>query len=274
MARTVETIYNEIIAKKDSYAELTDLNSTSATAIYKLWAYVVAFAIFAHEKINDFFKEEVQDLVASKQAPTLRWYQQISKDYLHGKPLVWNEDSLKWEQQLATGEIASDFQLVQYAAAVKAPGKVRVKVAKQTNDLPDPLSTAEKAAFQAYMDLMQAAGDTVEVISNTPDDLQITIDVKVDASVIDVSTGALHTDSGSKPVEIAINEYLNALEFNGEYVINKMIDKIQKAEGVINPGEFTIKSRYGALPFTDVAVSLVANSGYFVIDSLTVNYTN
>ena len=64
MARTVNTIYNAILADKANYAELSDLSTTSQTGIWRLWAYITALAIHLHERIFDAFKVEVNELIA------------------------------------------------------------------------------------------------------------------------------------------------------------------------------------------------------------------
>jgi hypothetical protein len=272
MSRTIEEIKQEIEDKRQSFAELNSMNSSSLTAVFRVIESVYVAAMFAAEKLRDFFKEEVEVLVAQKQAPTLRWYQELAKSYLHGKPLVWNSETLKWEQQLSAGELASDFQVTDYAAAVKSPGKITIKVAKEVSGSPAPLSTPEKAGFDSYMAKMQAAGDYVEVLSDDPDDIQIVVDVRIDPLVINQNNGQLHSDASVIPVELAVNDYLKNLEFNGEFIVNRFIDSIQSAQGVINPETVTINSRYGALPYSPITIKEVANSGYYAIDLLTVNY--
>ena len=75
MARTILEILDDIITEKETHAELDnlqpkpdnsqtfldDLTTTSKVAIWRLWAFTTAVAIFAHEKIFDSHKLEVEN---------------------------------------------------------------------------------------------------------------------------------------------------------------------------------------------------------------------
>ena len=53
MARSVDTIYADLIAKKESDSNLDALNSKSKTAIWRLWLYIVAYATNVLESLFD-----------------------------------------------------------------------------------------------------------------------------------------------------------------------------------------------------------------------------
>src|SRR5438128_1321863 len=102
MARTVAEIYAEIIAEKDSLAELSgltpasddlqglmnDISSASKVAIWRLWAYLMAYAIFVHETIWDQFKAAVQAIADSAEPQTARWFQKKMLEFQYPDSLV------------------------------------------------------------------------------------------------------------------------------------------------------------------------------------------
>ena len=59
MARTVETIYADLLARKEADTNLNELSSTSKTAIWRLWIYIVAYATNVLEMLFDSHATEV-----------------------------------------------------------------------------------------------------------------------------------------------------------------------------------------------------------------------
>ncbi|MCB9245990.1 MAG: hypothetical protein H6606_06120 [Flavobacteriales bacterium] len=271
MARTIAQIEQEILTAKAADSNLNVLDSTSKTSIWRLWVYLCAFATWLHEKSDDLFRIEIQEIVSAKQAPTLPWYRNLAMNYLHGKSLTWNSDLQIFEQPLGIGEVAEDFMVVDYCSATLAPGKIKIKVAKEDSGSV-PLSAPEEAGLTAYLNQVKAAGDTLELVNDSPDDLQIELDVYVDPLVINLSDGSLHRDASVLPAEIACQGYLQDLEFDGAFILNRFIDALQEAEGVVNPVLRSAKWRFGANPFTDIDVQVISNAGHFTFETLTINY--
>jgi hypothetical protein len=74
MARSITEIYSALVADKQSRPELDALTSTSAVAIWRLWLYVVATAIYLHERIFDQHKVEIEQIAARSIVGKLEWY--------------------------------------------------------------------------------------------------------------------------------------------------------------------------------------------------------
>lgn len=287
MARSLSEIYNQIIAQKEAQAELStlspaagetfsqlleDLMARSKVSIWRLWAFVVSFYIWTHEKQNDIFQQEMIEWAATKQVPTLKWYRGVVLGFLFGKPLIWSETSGSFYQELLPTDDEDTLKIVKYCAVTKSPGFLRVKVATDSGGVPSTLSAAQSAAVEAFLDQVKAAGDTIELVNNPADQLNIELDVYVDPLVIDITTGELHLQAGVNPVMNALNEYLLNLEFNGRLVKNYMIDAMQAAEGVSNIDLNVLQHKYLGFPYADIDVSVVPDAGYFVIDTISVNY--
>jgi len=89
MARELSDIYNEIITEKESMTTLRTqfspfpdtfnnllwtISSGSKVAIWRLWVWLVAYAIWMFEKVQDTFKSEVEALISSTRFGTLPLY--------------------------------------------------------------------------------------------------------------------------------------------------------------------------------------------------------
>ncbi len=88
MARTITEIQDDIISRITATAGLADLNSSSKTAVWRLWTYVVAVTAWVLENLFDLHKSEVTSLINEKAPHSLRWYANKAKDFQHGSELV------------------------------------------------------------------------------------------------------------------------------------------------------------------------------------------
>ena len=70
------------------------------------------------------------------------------------------------------------------------------------------------------------------------------------------------------PVITALKSYLQNLDFDGLFSIQKLVDAIQKVEGVNDLNVDTCQSKYGALPFTSININFRPDSGYLTIDTI------
>ena len=283
---TISEIYQEIITAKEAEANLSGLDSvagenmqtfinemsSSKVSIWKLWAYIVAFFLWSFQKTDDIFIIEVEQWAALKQVTTLKWYQQQVLNFLLGKELVWDEDLGKFVQELLPADDEDLLKIIKYCAVTKSPNKLRVKIAKQVGGIPSQVPIAEATALGSFLNQIKSAGDTIEIVNNAADKLQIEIDVFIDPLLINVSSGELHQEAGVEPVKNAIDQYLLNLDFNGRFTNTFLIDAVQAATGVVNVDLKTIKKRYAAFPYADILVSDIPEAGYYEIESLTINY--
>lgn len=285
--RTLNQIYQEIITFKEAQAQLeelqpttgetfsrllSDLSSTSKVAIWRLWAYIVAFYIWQFEKLNAIYMQEAEAWASRKQVPTLRWYRQQALNYLHGVSITWDEATQSFLQLPDPDDDINELKVVKYCATIKAPGRVRIKVAADDNGTPAQLTTSQKSGLEFYLNQVRAAGDDLEIVNNEADKLKISFDVYVDPLAIDISTGELINEPGTNPVEDALSGFLLNLPFNGRLKSSALIDAIQSATGVTDIELLILEYKYGAFPWQPVGVSVVPDAGYFEVEELTINY--
>jgi hypothetical protein len=259
MARTIAQIQQSIITAKQTDPVLSGLTSTSNTAVWLLWTYIVAVCQWVVENYYDAHKAEVDQIIATQRAHTLQWYVTRAKQFQYGVALPAESDTYS----LPSTDPA--VAIISYAAAVEMPGMVRLKVATQSGGALAPLTTTQLTAFIAYIQQIKDAGVRMQITSPAPDVLRLKLKIYYDPLVID-ATGARIDGSSAYPVKDAVNAFLKNLPFNGLFVINNLIAALQAIEGVVIGVVDTADATYAALPFSPVTVEYAPDAGYMITD--------
>ncbi|WP_075341777.1 hypothetical protein [Tenacibaculum agarivorans] len=316
MARTIAEIQKEIIQRKNSIAELNQLDNTSKTSIWKLWAYVTATAIWSHERI-------VERNTLVSRPHTLNWYREQALNFVYGHPLIWEEGFFKFDsmglseaeliakkvvKHCAVGEV--DLETILSEELPKTQDDVNNTIAQYFHNQVgvifmkvagengagniEKLSKDELTIFREYTRQIKDAGNQIQIISVDGDQLHLKIDAYIDPLKIyvnpsdvehytnpdpaldhqfDTNNGVLIADSGVRPIELAIQNFLKGLEFNGGLVRTFLTDAIQQAEGVKIPIIREIKTAAASLDVEIVPNEreyFIPQSGYFDIEKLNI----
>ncbi|MBP2833502.1 hypothetical protein J8281_15005 [Aquimarina sp. U1-2] len=256
MARTITEIQQIILTEKEKYVELDVLNSTSKTAIWRLWTFIISTAIWLHENI-------VERNALLSRPHTLNWYREQAFSYIPGADLIWKDGYFQFDtngigdveaaklikycsisERLFSDIFTDDQDVTQNTEELikeyyyNQVGIVTIKVAKEEGGIPAQLTTGERLPFIAFMNEIKDAGTQLRIISTAGDKIRIVMEVYVDPLVIytqGVNAGALISDSSIKPLEDVILSYLRNLEFNGAFVPTFLIDRVQSVPGVKLP---------------------------------------
>lgn len=276
--RTINEIQESILAKKSQAESLgalevlttqerqttNGLTSTSKVAIWRLFVYIQAFAVWIHEGLFEAHKVEIEALIAENKLHTAKWYRGKALAFQFG----FNIGELDYYDNTGADETAVlASQVVKQASVEEIGGKLKIKVAGEDafGNL-QPLSAPQKTAFTQYMSLVRDAGTRLEIVSRPPDELALTIDVYFDPLILDGS-GRRLDGANDTPVQDAIEDYLYNLEFNGELILTKLTDFLQKVEGVNEPVIKAASARFGANPYAPINEYYIADSGYMVKDN-------
>ncbi len=275
MARTIAEIYAEIADYKDTQSPLQSLapqqdreqtllaalNNSSKVAIWRLWAYITAVAIYTHEVLWDIFRQEIIDQAAAMQTGTARWYRDQVLSWQYGDILEYQEETGRYIYPMVT----ADNQLVSQAAVTEdVTGVVRIKVAKDDGSTLTALSTTEVQSLTAYVKKIRFAGTIIAIVSGNGDILRVAGKVYFDAIRVqaDVMT----------EVQVTINQYVSALPFNGRFSIITLIDRIQSVEGVNDVVLNSVRSKIGdTAPYETIERVHVPSFGYYRLDDSTGN---
>ena len=270
MARTIQEIQTLILQAKAQEPALNELNSTSKVAIWRLWVYIIAVAIWSLEKLFDQHRADIDKRLAELKPHTARWYRSKALAFQYGFDLL--PDSDKFNNQVHTEEAIEASKIVKYSAVIesKNEGRLIVKIAGEQGEQLQPITDAQKQAFEAYLQEIKDAGVRLSVVNYQPDVLHLQMKIIYDPLVLDSNgQSIIHA---TKPVEETIKSYLKRLPFNGELVLAHLIDALQQAEGVKIPHlvlaqskNITSSGEYGA--FETIEISKIPTAGYFTIDN-------
>lgn len=270
MARTIEQIQAQMLTAKGNEPALSELNSTSKTAIWRLWIYIVAVSIWTLEKLFDSHKEEIDQKLQQLKPHTARWYRHKATSFQYGFDLL--EDTDMFNNTNKTDEEIEKSKIIKYSAVTESQIESRliVKIATEKAGRLTPISSEELNAFESYISEIKDAGVRISVINYQPDRLKLRFKIYRDPLVLDASGTSILT--GKKPVEDALQQFMKELPFNGELVLAHLIDKLQKAEGVKIPHLVQAQTSWieastsGYSALIDVPVKTIPVSGYFAID--------
>ena len=273
MTRTISEIYNAMIDEKSNYTQLstllpeaenfnnlkTDILSTSKVAIWRLYIYIVAVAIWIHEGLWDLFKDEITQIVIQSIPGTKQWYKAQSLLFQYGYNLEWINDKFQYST------IDEDAKIIKRCSVAEVGAQVQIKVSKLESDNPVPLTSDELSAFNSYLNKIKFAGTNVVPISYAADLLNVTYEVHYDP-IIPFATVQAN-------VESAINDYIANLPFDGILNITKLTDAIQVVEGVIDPVFVSAEAKWAnAAEYEEFTQNYSSVSGYMNINNLTINY--
>jgi hypothetical protein len=271
MARTIDEIYNSLLIEKANHAELNALNSVSRVAMWKLYFYVVSVFQWVNEKMWDAFALSVDDKIANQTVGKREWYRQLALNFQYGYNLTSDG---KYDNSNLTQAQIDDSKIIKYCSVTEtSDGKLRMKVAKQLDNKPIQLNDGELAAFSVYIDKLKFDGVKILKESHAADNLKLTIDIWYDSLVIK-SDGSRIDGSSATPVKDGIINYLNNLDYNGEYSNTKLQDALQQVTGVKRCTIKLSQSKYGLYPFVNIDEKIVADAGFFVVNDadLIINY--
>ena len=270
MARSIQDIQQLIYAQKAQEPALESLNSTSKVAIWRLWVYIISVAIWSLEKLFDLHRTDIDKRLTELKPHTARWYRSKALAFQYGFGLSLDSD--KYNNQWFTEEQIEASKIIKYSAVVesKNDGRLIIKIAGEQGEQLQPITERQKQAFEEYLQEIKDAGVRLSVVNYQPDILHLQMKIVYDPLVLD-SNGQSITKA-TKPVEMAIKDYLKRLPFNGELVLAHLIDVLQQAEGVKIPHlvlaqskNITSSGEYGA--FETIDISKIPTAGYFTIDN-------
>ncbi|GIZ10292.1 nucleotidyltransferase [Flavobacterium sp. UMI-01] len=267
MARTIQAIQNEIFSNITADENLAGLTTTSKTAIYRLFVFIVSFSIWVLENLYDTHKNEVNDIIEAKMPHRPSWYRTKALAFQYGFDLI--QDTDKYDNTGFTDEEIEASKVIKYSAVTKSGGQLYVKIATEIDGVLTPIEPEVKNAFVAYMDEIADCGVKYLVVNHLPDILLLNIQIYRDPLVLDEN--GMSILNGNYPVEDAISEYMKELPFNGELVLAHLVDKLQKVEGVTIPHIINAESQAidintnEYLDAEPINVKTVPVSGYFTI---------
>lgn len=282
MARTIEEIKQTITSEwlrneqlRKAY-EINDgatwENTFSSVSIENLICYVVAVALWVHEKLFDIHRKEVDDYIQQMKPHSLRWYVSKAKLFRLGQSLIEGTDTYsntKSDGSLYSETEISSMQPVKFASASESRGVIYIKVATDNEGSKAPLPPEHIQGLRNYLQEIKDAGVQISLINEQGYKLKAEINILYDPMVLGPSGRNLST--GSNNIEQAIKNYIENLPFNGEFRKSELIDRLQAVEGVVIPELKSIEESYDGINYNEITLKSVPFSGYYVYDTALVN---
>lgn len=269
MARSISEIKAQIINAIAGNSDLQGLDSSSGFGIYGLFAYIVSVAINQLEKLFDVHVTEVDKAIYENKPGTARWYRNMSLAFQYGFNLLTDDDQFD-NTGFTTDQIEAS-KIIKYCSVKESleSSRLIIKIAGEIGDNLIPLTATQITSFQFYMSEVAYAGVKINIVNNPADKLALNIKVYRNPLVIDELGNNILT--GGKTVESAIKKYMKNLPFDGELVINDMIDYLRDVAGVLNVHVISAQSNHKDLVtgiytnFATIDVKTIPVAGYFEI---------
>lgn len=223
MARTLDEWKATVLAKKAEYPALDELSSTSATAIWRLFCDIIAWAAFLLDQLFDTHKAEVSALAEASIAGNAAWLRaQILAFELGNTTLSVSAD----RRAIYLTNLGDEAKIVKYVAIQDQRGKALIKVAKQVDGLPAPLSNAEITQLGSFVESIKFAGTKTALQTSEADRMGIYGTIYYD--------GVYDLPGLKTAAKAQLNAYLAGLDFDGSVSLEKATDALQATPGVLD----------------------------------------
>lgn len=237
----------------------------SSVNILNLIIYIVAMAIRTLEWLHDQFRAEVEERIAAAFPGTISWYWNKVMQFRYGHAV--NEYGVYDNTALADDAAL----IITHCAVMERDNGILVKVNKGA-DTYEPLTLSEKEALKAYVDTIKFAGTTAEILSDSPDEMRVSLYVWRDPQLLDYDEEhwrITRRSDGSEPVKDAVVAYLNSIAYGGVFNKTKLIDAVQQVEGVrdvtIRSGHIYTYNDGSQHNFTDFVQNFTSHAGHFAL---------
>lgn len=239
-------------------------NTFSSVSVENILLYIVAVCAWTLEVMMDNFAEDIDYKVSQSIVASVAWYHRVSLAFQLGDELEY--DAATGAYKYST--IDAKKQIVQYAAVRDRGGSVQILVSKKVGDRPGVLSDTELTAFRAYINKIKIAGITMSIASIPADKITMSLIVQIDPQII--STSGRRLSDGRSVVVDAINKYLADILYGGTFNKTKLVDAVQRVDGVIDVTLGTVKVKSAEnVEYTEVqSNNYTSVGGAFVSEGL------
>lgn len=256
---------NYIVSKYELDTTKTFEEQFSLVSFESILFYCVAFAIWVLEGIFDTHLKDVNTIVGNMKPNRPAWYREkVLRFQYPGRVVVTDQDFYDNTGLSATD--IEDLEIVKFCAVNDIGNTLKIKVAKGSALNRQPLSNAEVTALESYLEDIKDGGVDIIIINQQAD--------KVFAE-IEIYYNPLLLRPDLKPVETVFKSYVATLKFDGLMRQNKLIDELQKVEGVELVNPISILTQKAANPIEPLNVQKIAESGYWIVNDdadLVINY--
>lgn len=200
----------------------------SAVSLENLLFYIVAACHYVLESIFEKFTQDVEQKISRAVVASIPWYFDKAKAFQYGDALVLNPRTFGYEY----AKVDTSKQLVKYVAVRDRGASIEMLVSAEQDGKPTPLQDDFLTAFKHYINAIKIAGVVINVRTRKADELSIAVKVVVDP--LKINRQGVDIASSEKVVEHAIENYLADIVYGGTFNKTKLVDAIQRVDGVVD----------------------------------------
>lgn len=230
--RTMTDAFMQDKAIRDAYglsaAKTRFADCFSAVSLENLLFYIVAACHYVLESIFEKFTQDVEQKISRAVVASIPWYFDKAKAFQYGDALVLNPRTFGYEY----AKVDTSKQRVKYVAVRDRGASIEMLVSTEQNGKPTPLSDEVLTAFKHYINAIKIAGVVINVRTRKADELTIAVKVVVDP--LKINRQGVDIASSEKVVEHAIENYLADIVYGGTFNKTKLVDAIQRVDGVLD----------------------------------------
>lgn len=281
MNKTFEELLAELIIEKEKNVSLNGIDATSKTSIWRLMFQVVAWVLYNFSLAAMLHLQEIRELITTQKVFNLRKYRSEALRFQYGFDLMEDSDQFKTTYMEngveieATDEKIEESMIVKYAACSRVVdnGRARIILKIAPDNLDEIFPNDVMVSFSKYIEEIAPSGDHVAILNYLPDMLKFAFKIKVDPLVLNAVGMSILT--ATYPVQIAIENFLKNLPFNGELSVQKLEAAILAVDGVVDLTTLSIESKWidpgvnGYGLYQPISMSVIPASGRFKIEGFT-----
>ena len=241
--RTMTDAFMQDEAIRDAYGISSDktrfADCFSAVSLENLLFYIVAACHYVLESIFEKFTQDVEQKISRAVVASIPWYFDKAKAFQYGDALVLNPRTFGYEY----AKVDTSKQLVKYVAVRDRGASIEMLVSAEQDGKPTPLQDDFLTAFKHYINAIKIAGVVINVRTRKADELSIAVKVVVDP--LKINRQGVDIASSEKVVEHAIENYLADIVYGGTFNKTKLVDAIQRVDGVVDVVLGTCKYKAG-----------------------------
>ncbi|WP_315396556.1 hypothetical protein [Hoylesella nanceiensis] len=230
--RTMTDAFMQDEAIRDAYGISPDktrfADCFSAVSLENLLFYIVAACHYVLESIFEKFTQDVEQKISRAVVASIPWYFDKAKAFQYGDALVLNPRTFGYEY----AKVDTSKQLVKYVAVRDRGASIDMLVSAEQDGKPTPLQDDFLTAFKHYINAIKIAGVVINVRTRKADELSIAVKVVVDP--LKINRQGVDIASSEKVVEHAIENYLADIVYGGTFNKTKLVDAIQRVDGVVD----------------------------------------
>lgn len=232
------------------------------------WAF--SAGIFKLETIYDDHRKEVIDLIAASEPHTLFWYSNRAKSYLHGFSLKPYSD--EFDTAGASDDDLAKAHIVRYAVASEYQDTVYLKVAGVDEaGAPVVLSESVLSGIRSYIAQIKDAGVAVRVISAPGDDLDLSLEIYMQPSLL-LDSG-LPSEDRQTEIRKVVERNTTSLPFDGVFRPSDLVVALSQVTGVESSVVTSASSSAsGEDDWKEFTGFHRPSSGYYKVRSLSIAY--